>query len=45
MAQVGAGLHNGVDLFDCVLWLCLSGNGVDLRGFVLVVDGQTCSIW
>lgn len=30
MAQVGASFHDGVDLFDCVLWLGLSGDGIDL---------------
>ena len=30
MAQVGAGFHDGVDLFDCVLWLGLGGYRVDL---------------
>ena len=37
MAQVGAGLHDGVDLLDCVLWLGLGRHGVDL-GFKLFVD-------
>ena len=37
MAQVGASLHDGVDLFDCVLWLGLGGHGVDLD-FKLFVD-------
>ena len=30
VAQVGPGLHDRVDLFDCVLWLGLGGHGVDL---------------
>ena len=30
MAQVGAGIHDRVDLFDCVLGLGLGGHSVDL---------------
>ena len=37
VAQVDAGLHDCVDLFDCVLWLGLGGHGVELS-FELFVD-------
>ena len=30
MAQVGASFHDGVDLFDRVVWFGLGGDGVDL---------------
>jgi hypothetical protein len=30
MAQVGAGIHDGVDLFDCVLWFGFGGDGIHL---------------
>ena len=37
MAQVGACFHDGVDLFDCVVWLGLGSHGIDL-GFKLFID-------
>ena len=37
MTQVGACLHDGVDLLDCVLGLGLGGHSVDLD-FLLFVD-------
>ena len=37
MAQVGASLHDCVDLFDCVLWLGLGRHGLNL-GFKLFAD-------
>ena len=30
MAQVGASVHDCIDLFDCVVWFGLGGYGVDL---------------
>ena len=37
MAQVGAGIHDGVDLLDGGLWLGFFSQGADL-GFWLFVD-------
>jgi len=37
MAQVGAGIHDGVDLLDGGLWLGFFGQGANLR-FKLFVD-------
>jgi hypothetical protein len=37
VAQVGAGIHDGVDLFDGGLWLGFFSQGADL-GFKLFVD-------
>ena len=37
MTQVGASIHDCVDLFDGVLWFGPSGHVVDL-GFELFVD-------
>ena len=37
MAQVGPGIHDGVDLFDVGLWLGFFSQGADL-GFELFID-------